>query len=125
LAIVLLGRVTELKIEALLEFTNLVIKSVRLKNTPLKHLVFEELELDRQEPVIAFKSLLRLAIVLLGRVTELKIEALLEFTNLVIKSVRLKNTPLKHLVFEELELDRQEPGKLVVGKSGVDKQVLD
>nr|GEW19564.1 reverse transcriptase domain-containing protein [Tanacetum cinerariifolium] len=34
----------------------------------------------------------------------------------------MKNPPLKHLVFEEPELDRQEPDKLVVGKPGVDKQ---
>nr|GFB90888.1 hypothetical protein [Tanacetum cinerariifolium] len=73
--------------------------------------------------VIAFKSLFGLAIVLLGRVPELEVEAALEFTNFVIKS--LKNPPSKHLVFKEPELDRQEPDKLVVGKPGVDKQALD
>nr|GEZ19055.1 reverse transcriptase domain-containing protein [Tanacetum cinerariifolium] len=35
---------------------------------------------------------------------------------------KLKNPLLKHLVFEEPELGRQEPGKLVVRKPGVDKQ---
>nr|GEW25129.1 hypothetical protein [Tanacetum cinerariifolium] len=60
---------------------------------------------------------------LLGRVPELEVEAVLEFINLVIKS--LKNPPSKHLVFEEPELDRQEPDKLVVGKPGVDKQEID
>nr|GFD11192.1 hypothetical protein [Tanacetum cinerariifolium] len=49
--------------------------------------------------VIAFKSLLGLAMVLLGRVLEIKVEALLEFTNLA------KNPPLKHLLFEEPELE--------------------
>nr|GFC70426.1 hypothetical protein [Tanacetum cinerariifolium] len=34
----------------------------------------------------------------------------------------LKNPPLKHLVFEELELDKQQLGKQEVGKPGVDKQ---
>nr|GEZ47760.1 hypothetical protein [Tanacetum cinerariifolium] len=34
----------------------------------------------------------------------------------------MKNPPLKHLVFEESELDKQELGKLEVGKPGVDKQ---
>nr|GFB39476.1 hypothetical protein [Tanacetum cinerariifolium] len=64
-----------------------------------------------------------LAIMLLERVPELEVDALLEFTNFVIKS--LKNPPSKHLVFEDPELDRQEPDKLVVGKPRVDKQVLD
>nr|GFC67255.1 hypothetical protein [Tanacetum cinerariifolium] len=70
----------------------------------------------------AFKSLLGLAIVLLGRVPEFEVEAVLEFTNLVIKSLR--NPPSKHLVFEEPELDRQGPDKLVFGKPGVGKQVI-
>nr|GEW42913.1 hypothetical protein [Tanacetum cinerariifolium] len=35
---------------------------------------------------------------------------------------RLKNPPLKHLVFKEPELDKQELGKLEVGKPRVDKQ---
>nr|GFC60591.1 hypothetical protein [Tanacetum cinerariifolium] len=52
--------------------------------------------------VIAFKSLLGLAIVLLGK----------------------RNPLSKHLVFEEPELDRQGPDKLVFGKPGVGKQVL-
>nr|GFC18588.1 hypothetical protein [Tanacetum cinerariifolium] len=65
---------------------------------------------------IAFESLLGLAMVLLGRVPELEVEALLEFTNLA------ENPPSKHLVFEEPELDKQELGKLEVGKPGVDKQ---
>nr|GFA48708.1 reverse transcriptase domain-containing protein [Tanacetum cinerariifolium] len=34
----------------------------------------------------------------------------------------LKNPSSKHLVFEEAELDKQELGKLKVGKPGVDKQ---
>nr|GFC51061.1 hypothetical protein [Tanacetum cinerariifolium] len=72
--------------------------------------------------VIAFESLLELAIVLLGRVPEFKVEAVLAFTNLVIKSLR--NPPSKHLVFEQPELDRQGPDNLVFGKSGVGKQVL-
>nr|GFD19186.1 hypothetical protein [Tanacetum cinerariifolium] len=59
---------------------------------------------------IAFKSLHGLAMVLLGRVPELKVEAL------------LKNPHSKHLVFEEPELDKQELGKLEVGKPRVDKQ---
>nr|GEZ99314.1 hypothetical protein [Tanacetum cinerariifolium] len=54
----------------------------------------------------AFKSLLGLAMMLLGRVPELKVEALLEFTNLAEKSSF--ETPC----FEELELDKQELGKL-------------
>nr|GFD57059.1 hypothetical protein [Tanacetum cinerariifolium] len=33
--------------------------------------------------------------------------------------------PLKHLVFEEPELDKQELGKLEVGKPGVNKQERD
>nr|GEX83289.1 hypothetical protein [Tanacetum cinerariifolium] len=37
----------------------------------------------------------------------------------------LKNPPLKHLVFEEPELDKQELGKLEVGNLGVDKQDLE
>nr|GFC28089.1 hypothetical protein [Tanacetum cinerariifolium] len=37
-------------------------------------------------------------------------------------NLRLKNPPLKHLVFEKPELDKQELGKLEVGKLGVDKQ---
>nr|GFD49310.1 hypothetical protein [Tanacetum cinerariifolium] len=41
--------------------------------------------------VIAFKSLLGFTIVLLGRVPEFEVEAVLAFTNLVIKSVRLVN----------------------------------
>nr|GEW31609.1 hypothetical protein [Tanacetum cinerariifolium] len=56
-----------------------------------------------------------------GRVPELEVEALLEFTNLGLIN-RLKNPPLKHPVFEEPELDKQELGKLVVGKPEVDKQ---
>nr|GFA92198.1 reverse transcriptase domain-containing protein [Tanacetum cinerariifolium] len=36
----------------------------------------------------------------------------------------LKNPPLKHLVFEEPKLDKQELGKLDVGKHGVDKQAI-
>nr|GFA87015.1 hypothetical protein [Tanacetum cinerariifolium] len=59
------------------------------------------------------------AMVLLGRVTELEVEALLEFTNLVINSA--ENPPLEHLVFEGPELDKQELGKLEIGKPGVDK----
>nr|GFD40792.1 hypothetical protein [Tanacetum cinerariifolium] len=66
--------------------------------------------------VIAFKSLLRLAMVLLGRVPELEVEAQLEFINLA------KNHPSKHFVFEEPELDKQELSKLEVGKPRVDKQ---
>nr|GFA52523.1 hypothetical protein [Tanacetum cinerariifolium] len=37
----------------------------------------------------------------------------------------LRNPPSKHLVFEEPELDRQGPDKLVVGKPGVGKQEID
>nr|GFB89319.1 hypothetical protein [Tanacetum cinerariifolium] len=40
------------------------------------------------------------------------------------KKRRLKNPPSKHLVFKEPELDKQELGKLEVGKPGVDKQEL-
>nr|GFB87087.1 hypothetical protein [Tanacetum cinerariifolium] len=65
----------------------------------------------------------KLAIVLLGRVPEFEVEALLEFTNLVIKS--LKNPLLKHLVFEEPELGRQELGKLDVRKPRVGKPEVD
>nr|GEX12064.1 hypothetical protein [Tanacetum cinerariifolium] len=36
---------------------------------------------------------------------------------------KLKNPPSKHLVFEEPKLDKQELGKLEVGKPRVDKQV--
>nr|GFC90176.1 hypothetical protein [Tanacetum cinerariifolium] len=56
-----------------------------------------------------------------GRVPEFEVEAVLAFTNLVIKS---RNPPSKHIVFEEPELDRQGPDKLVIGKPGVGKQVL-
>nr|GEX08071.1 PI-PLC X domain-containing protein At5g67130 [Tanacetum cinerariifolium] len=38
------------------------------------------------------------------------------------RNLRLKKPPSKHLVFEELELDKQELGKLEVGKPEVDKQ---
>nr|GFA44544.1 hypothetical protein [Tanacetum cinerariifolium] len=38
------------------------------------------------------------------------------------KQAWLKNPPSKHLVFEELELDKQELGKLEVRKLRVDKQ---
>nr|GEW48905.1 hypothetical protein [Tanacetum cinerariifolium] len=38
------------------------------------------------------------------------------------KELKLKKSPLKHLVFEEPELDKQELGKLEVRKPGVDKQ---
>nr|GEY24052.1 reverse transcriptase domain-containing protein [Tanacetum cinerariifolium] len=54
------------------------------------------------------------------RVPEFEVDTVLEFTNLVIKSLR--NPPSKHLVFEEPELDRQGPNKLVVGKPRVGKQ---
>nr|GEW35662.1 retrotransposon protein, putative, unclassified [Tanacetum cinerariifolium] len=40
----------------------------------------------------------------------------------LIESQRLKNPPLKHLVFEEPKLDKQELGKLEVLKPRVDKQ---
>nr|GFD51271.1 hypothetical protein [Tanacetum cinerariifolium] len=50
-----------------------------------------------------------------------EVEAVLAFTNLVIKS---RNPPSKHLVFEEPELDRQGPDKPVVGKPRVGKRVL-
>nr|GFC69953.1 hypothetical protein [Tanacetum cinerariifolium] len=56
------------------------------------------------------------------RVPEFKVEAVLAFTNLVIKSLR--NPLSKHLVFEEPKLDREGPDKLVVGKQRVGKQVL-
>nr|GFB85943.1 hypothetical protein [Tanacetum cinerariifolium] len=35
-----------------------------------------------------------------------------------------ENPPSKHLVFEEPGLNRQDPDKLVVGKPGVDRQIL-
>nr|GEW48763.1 hypothetical protein [Tanacetum cinerariifolium] len=52
-----------------------------------------------------------------NEVPEFEVEAVLAFTNLVIKSLR--NPLSKHLVFEEPELDRQGPDKLVVGKPSV------
>nr|GFA94365.1 reverse transcriptase domain-containing protein [Tanacetum cinerariifolium] len=39
--------------------------------------------------------------------------------------LRPKNPPLKPFVFEEPELDRHDPGKLMVGKPRADKHVLD